>query len=121
MIMKRSRMSRTMKPRVHKTLHFKTKLRRALGHIAEEIGEPVHKLESKFMKEFHKLPWKKQIALENGIAVGGTTSALVAIGAFIPAVLPMSAIPAGVSVGMQASERLQRRFEKRKLKEMDLE
>lgn len=119
--MKRSRMSRSTKSPVHKSVHFKTKLRRALGHIAQDVGQPVHKLEAKFMKEFHKLPWEKQNALEKGIIIGGTTSALMAIGAFVPAILPMSAMPLGISAGYLGSEKIQRSFEKKKRIEADIE
>jgi len=119
--MKRSRMSRSVKPKVHRSMHFKTKLRRALHHVAEEVGEPVHKLEAKFMKEFHKLSWRDQMAVENGIVLGGLTSTFLTIGLFFPAILPMSAIPAGISIGSELRRRAQRKFEKKKLREMALE
>jgi len=115
--MKRSRLSRSVKSYDHH-LRFRTKLRHALHHISRETGEPVHKLEANVLAEYEKLPWQKRYAFRNAVVLGGLSSAILAVGAFFPVVLPLASMPFGVEAGAEAAEAVHRRFEKKKLEEL---
>jgi len=115
-------MRRSHLPRVahaaHHHVRFRTKLRHALHHVSRETGEPIHKLEAKVMKEYNKLSPSERYSFEEGVLIGGVTSTLLTIGAFVPAVLPAMAIPFGITAGVRLREDVQRRREREQLEAM---
>lgn len=117
--MKRTHLQRSGHAGVAHHIRFRTKLRHALHHISHETGEPIHRLEAKVMEKYEALPWQKRAAFSNAVVLGGMSSAILAVGAFVPEVLPMAAWPMGIEAGVDVRSAVQRRFEKKQLKEME--